>query len=161
MPKSKINANTISLLDNKSGKILNSWGDSIFIMPHGLTVDNNNNVWVTDVGLHQVFKFDHNGKLLMQLGESKVPGGDSVHFNRPTDIAVAEDGSFYVSDGYRNSRIIKFSSNGRYLLQWGKKGDRDGEFDIPHAIDLDRRGNVYVADRENNRIQVFDPPENF
>ena len=127
MPKSKINANTISLLDNKSGKILNSWGDSIFIMPHGLTVDNNNNVWVTDVGLHQIFKFSHNGNLLMTLGTPKIAGNDSAHFNRPTDVAVASNGSFYVSDGYGNSRIIKFSPEGKYLFEWGKKGDAEGE----------------------------------
>jgi peptidylamidoglycolate lyase len=155
-PDSLISANTILMLDRQTGKILNSWGGNVFIMPHGLTVDKDNNVWVTDVGLHQVFKFSHEGKLLMRLGEAKIPGNDSLHFNRPTDIAVAADGSFYVSDGYRNSRIVKFSRSGRYLFEWGKKGSKPGEFNIPHAIDLDAKGNVYVADRQNNRIQEFD-----
>jgi DNA-binding beta-propeller fold protein YncE len=144
------------MLDRNTGRIINSWGANIFIMPHGLTVDKQNNVWVTDVGLHQIFKFSHEGKLLMKLGEQKIPGNDSLHFNRPTDVAVTMDGSFYVSDGYRNSRIIKFSKEGKYLFEWGKKGDKPGEFNIPHAIDLDARGNVYVADRENRRIQEFD-----
>ncbi len=161
MPDSYIPEKTILLLDNNSGKITNSWGDSSFVMPHGLTVDHNNNVWVTDVGLHQVFKFSHNGKLLMTLGIAKTPGKDSIHFNRPTDVAVADDGSFYVSDGYGNSRIVKFSATGTYLFEWGKKGNKKGEFNIPHGIDLDEHGNVFVADRENNRIQVFDPTGKF
>jgi peptidylamidoglycolate lyase len=106
--------------------------------------------------LNQVFEFDHEGRLLMTLGQAKVPGNDSLHFNRPTDVAIGEDGSFYVSDGYGNSRIVKFSSSGKYLFSWGSKGRGEGEFNLPHAIDLDSAGNVFVADRENNRIQVFD-----
>jgi peptidylamidoglycolate lyase len=155
-PDSSISSNTILVLDRQTGKILDSWGANLFIMPHGLTVDKDNNVWVTDVGLHQIFKFNHDGKLLMKLGETKIPGNDSLHFNRPTDVAVASDGSFYVTDGYRNSRVIKFSASGKYLFEWGKKGNKPGEFNIPHAIDLDAKGNVYVADRQNNRIQEFD-----
>jgi DNA-binding beta-propeller fold protein YncE len=149
------------MLDRQTGKILSSWGGNVFVMPHGLTVDKDNNVWVTDVGLHQVFKFSHEGKLLMRLGEAKIPGNDSLHFNRPTDVAVAADGSFYVSDGYRNSRVVKFSRSGKYLFEWGKKGSKPGEFNIPHAIDLDAKGNVYVADRQNNRIQEFDAKGKF
>jgi len=108
------------------------------------------------LGLHQVFKFSHEGKLLMKLGEAKIAGNDKTHFNRPTDVAVAADGSFYVSDGYNNSRIIKFSSTGQYLFEWGKRGNAPGEFNIPHNLDLDDKGNVYVADRENSRVQAFD-----
>lgn len=156
MPDKPIQSKTILIIDKDNGKLLNSWGDNLFIMPHGLTVDNKNNVWVTDVGLNQVFKFSHEGKLLMKLGEANVSGNDSSHFNKPTDIAVAKDGCFYVSDGYGNNRIIKFSAEGKYLFEWGKKGDKESEFNIPHAICLDGSGNVYVADRENNRIQVFD-----
>lgn len=155
-PDSAISLPTILELDNGSGKILNSWGANYFIMPHGLTVDRNNNVWVTDVGLHQVLKFSHDGRLLMKLGVPKVQGNDSLHFNLPTDVAVDNDGSFYVSDGYGNSRVVKFSATGKYLFQWGKHGNKPGEFNIPHAISLDNNGNVFVADRENNRIQVFD-----
>ncbi len=160
-PDSLISANTILMLDRETGKILTSWGANLFIMPHGLTVDRDNNIWVTDVGLHQIFKFSHEGKLLMKLGEAKVAGNDSLHFNRPTDVAVAADGSFYVSDGYRNSRVVKFSKSGKYLFEWGKKGNKPGEFIIPHAIDLDAKGNVYVADRQNNRIQEFDAKGKF
>ena len=156
LPGSPIKNKTILLIDSRNGKLLSSWGDNQFIMPHGLTVDGENNIWVTDVGLHQVFKFSHEGKLLLKLGEAGVAAADSLHFNQPTDVAVAEDGSFYVSDGYGNSRIVKFSAAGTYLFAWGKKGDGEGEFNVPHGIALDNRDNVYVADRENNRVQVFD-----
>jgi len=160
-PDSLISENTILELEGKTGKILNSWGANYFIMPHGLSVDKDNNIWVTDVGLHQIFKFNHDGQLLMQLGIAKVSGNDSLHFNLPTDVAIADDGSFYVSDGYGNSRIVKFSPTGKYLFEWGTYGNKQGEFDIPHGITLDDNGNVYVADRENNRIQVFDSKGEF
>ena len=160
-PDSLISLNTISIFDGKTGKMIGSWGANYFIMPHGLTVDRNNNVWVTDVALQQIFKFSYEGQLLMKIGEAKVAGNDSLHFNRPTDVAVVADGSFYVSDGYLNSRVAKFSSKGKYLFEWGKKGNGPGEFNIPHGISLDAQGNVYVADRENNRVQIFDPNGKF
>ena len=154
-PDSLISINTIYLFDKETGKVMDSWGANLFIMPHGLTVDKENNIWITDVGLQQVFKFTHDGQLLMKLGEPKIAGKDSLHFDLPTDVAVTNDGSFYVSDGYGNSRVIKFSKEGKYLFEWGKKGIGPGEFNIPHGIDLDLAGNIYVADRENNRIQKF------
>src|ERR1044071_2356874 len=161
LPDSLISSNTIFLLDKETGKVLNSWGANLFIMPHGLTVDQDNNVWVTDVGLNQIFKFNHNGGLVLKLGVAKIAGNDSAHFSLPTDIAIAHDGSFYVSDGYGNSRIVKFSKEGKYLFEWGKKGTGHGEFNIPHSISLNSRGRVFVADRENNRIQEFDMNGNF
>jgi peptidylamidoglycolate lyase len=156
VPSTFISGKTILEIDSKTGQLLNSWGDHFFVMPHGLTVDAADNIWVTDVELQQVFKFSHEGKLLMTLGEAGVSGNDSMHFNRPTGVAVAADGSFYVSDGYGNSRVVKFSPSGKYLFEWGRKGIDEEAFDIPHAIDLDDKGNVYVADRENHRIQIFD-----
>ncbi len=161
MPSSFISQNTILEIDNKTGKPINSWGAHLFIMPHGLTVDRENNIWVTDVGLHQVFKFSHSGQLLMTLGEAGVAGNDATHFNMPTGTAISNDGAVYVSDGYGNSRIVKFSAGGTYLFEWGKKGSGKTEFDIPHAICLDDSGHVYVADRENQRIQVFDSSGHF
>ena len=125
-------------------------------MPHGLTIDSRDNVWVTDVALHQVQKFSPEGKLLLTIGERGVPGADATHFNRPTDVAVLADGSFYVSDGYRNARIAKFAADGRFLMQWGRPGKDAGAFDIPHGIAVDAAGRIYVADRENDRVQVFD-----
>lgn len=156
VPSSFISGKTILEIDSKTGQLLNSWGDHFFVMPHGLTIDAADNIWVTDVELQQVFKFNHEGKLLMTLGEAGVSGNDSIHFNRPTGVVVAADGSFYVSDGYGNSRVVKFSPTGKYLFEWGRKGIDEGAFDIPHAIDLDDKGNIYIADRENHRIQVFD-----
>lgn len=157
----RIKQNAILKLDVNSGELIDSWGRDIFLWPHGLTVDRDGNVWVTDVGLHQIFKFGSTGELLMTLGIPGEPGNDTLHFNRPTDVAVAEDGTFYVSDGYGNSRIIRFYATGKYLLQWGKKGSGEGQFDLPHSITLDHKGNVIVADRENNRLQKFDPEGNF
>ena len=161
MPKEKIIEDTFIEIDKVTGKIIKSWGSNLFIMPHGLEIDKEDNIWITDVGLHQVIKYDSNGNELMVLGKEYTPGKDSLHFNLPTDVAVSENGSFYVSDGYGNSRIIKFSSEGEYLFEWGVFGENKNEFNIPHGLDLDKNGNVYVADRENNKIQKFDSLGNF
>jgi DNA-binding beta-propeller fold protein YncE len=160
-PDDYITEETILIIDKDQGKILNTWGANRFIMPHGLTVDNQDNIWLTDVARNQVFKFSISGNLLMVIGEEGVAGKDSSHFDLPTDVAIDNDGSIYVSDGYGNSRIVKFSPKGEYLLEWGKKGIEHGQFHIPHSIDIDQNGNVYVADRENSRIQVFDTSGNF
>jgi peptidylamidoglycolate lyase len=151
-----IAAPTVLVVDGVSGKLLVAWGENRFVMPHGLTIDHKGNVWLTDVGLHQVFKFDAEGKLLLTLGEAGIPGMDETHFNRPTDVAVAADGTLYVSDGYVNSRVVKFAADGRYLTSWGSYGDASGEFDVPHSIALDGKGRLYVADRGNARVQIFD-----
>ncbi len=145
----------ILCFDGASGKLLASWGDGMFGTPHGLKVDQQNNVWVTDVGHHQVFKFSHDGELLMTLGARDVPGLDGKHFNKPTDVAIAPNGDFYVTDGYGNSRVAKFSSTGHLLFDWGSKGKGPGQFDTPHGIALDEQGHVYVCDRGNARVQVF------
>jgi peptidylamidoglycolate lyase len=155
MPQERIQQKTVLFLDKDNGQLRHSWGNNLFIMPHGLTVDHDNNIWITDVGLHQVFKFSSEGKLLLSWGEAGVAGSDSTHFNMPTGVAVADDGTFYVSDGYGNSRIMRFAADGKYLSEWGKKGNKAGEFNIPHGLALDHHGFVYVADRENSRIQVF------
>ena len=152
---------TVFILDAETGELVDSWGSNMFVMPHGLTIDQDDNLWLTDVGLHQVFKFDREGNLLMALGERGVAGDDTSHFNMPTDVAVASDGSFYVSDGYGNSRIMKFSPDGTYLTSWGSKGTAPGQFDIPHSIALDSQGHVYVADRGNARLQIFDEDGKF
>jgi DNA-binding beta-propeller fold protein YncE len=145
----------------RDGTFVRSWGDEYIKSAHGLRIDHENNVWLTDTGYHQVFKFDPQGKLLLTLGKKGEPGSGPDHFDRPTDVAVTPAGDFYVSDGYGNSRVLKFSKDGKLLRQWGKKGTGPGEFNLPHAICLDAQGKVYVADRENNRIQVFDPDGKF
>lgn len=152
---------TIEVFEGASGRHLRSWGANLFVMPHGLTIDQQGNVWVTDVLLHQVFKFSPSGELLLALGHARVPGADRSHFNLPTDVAVLPDGSFYVSDGYGNARVVKFSATGEYQFEWGRRGAGPGEFDLPHAIDVDAGGRVYVADRSNARVQVFDHAGNF
>src|SRR5262249_3418050 len=105
---------------------------------------------------HLVRKFDSAGKLLLTLGKKDEPGDSPDKFNKPTDVAVAPSGDFYVSDGYGNSRVVKFSKEGKYVKEWGKKGTGGGEFNLPPVVCLDAKGRVYVGDRENNRVQVFD-----
>ena len=156
-----IQSPTVLILDAETGNLIDNWGAGMFIMPHGLTIDSDNNVWLTDVGLHQVFKFDRAGNLLMTLGEYGIAGEDATHFNMPTDVAIASDGSFYVSDGYSNSRVVKFSPEGEFLASWGTRGTAPGQFDVPHSIAIDSEGNIYVADRANARLQIFDETGQF
>jgi len=130
-------------------------------MPHGLTVDSEGNYWLTDVGRHQVFKLDSNFKPLLVLGEKMVPGNDDKHFCKPTDVAVAKSGEIFVADGYCNSRIVKFSAEGKYLGSFGNMNSNqnkpaNGEFFVPHSLALVEDLNLLcVADRENQRIQCF------
>jgi peptidylamidoglycolate lyase len=147
---------TVVVLDGRTGRQIAQWGANAFAMPHGLSIDRHDHVWLTDVALNQVFEFSHDGRLLRTLGVRGVAGDDSAHFNRPTKVAFASDGSIYVSDGYRNSRVVKFSREGKFELQWGTKGSGAGQFDLPHGIAVDARGRVYVADRNNARVEIFD-----
>lgn len=140
-----------------NGSFIRSWGANTFLVPHGITVDHDNNVFLTDVGLQQVFKFSHDGKLLFSIGEPRVGKWDATHFNQPTDIAIRGDGSFYVSDGYVNSRVALFDRNGKWMREWGKKGAGHGEFSNPHGLSfVTGNSDVMVADRENSRLQLFD-----
>jgi peptidylamidoglycolate lyase len=152
---------TVWVFDAATGRRLESWGAGRFIMPHGITIDRDDNVWLTDVGSHQVFKFSPDGRLLLALGEAGVPGNDERRFNLPTDVVVADDGTFFVSDGYGNARVLKFAADGRLLQTWGTPGTGPGEFDLPHGIAIDAAGRVLVADRSNARIQVFDQSGRF
>lgn len=147
---------TILALDPATGALLASFGAGRFRIPHGLTLDGDDNIWVTDVGLHQVFKFSRRAALLLTLGEAGRAGDDRSHFDGPTDVAVAADGAIYVADGYGNARVVKFSPEGAYLMAWGGRGAAPGQFNVPHGIAIDARGQLYVADRGNARIQVFD-----
>ena len=146
---------------DKTGKFLRGWGDDLVKTAHGLRIDAAGFVWTTDIGSHLVMKFDDQGKLLLTLGQRNKPGATPDTFNKPADVAVAANGDFYVADGYGNSRVVKFSKEGKYLKEWGKKGKGEGEFNLPHAICLDGKGRVYVGDRENNRVQVFDADGKF
>jgi peptidylamidoglycolate lyase len=144
-------------VDADTGNLISSWGANMFLVPHGITVDASNNVFLTDVGLQQVFKFTHDGKPLIILGEPRVGAWDATHFNEPTDIQIRPDGTFYVSDGYVNSRVAIFDKNGKWVQEWGKKGEGPGEFRNPHGLTfVNHSTDVLVADRENSRLQLFD-----
>ncbi|XP_032531110.1 peptidyl-glycine alpha-amidating monooxygenase isoform X10 [Chiroxiphia lanceolata] len=157
-----IEQNTILVLNPSNAKLLHSTGKSLFYLPHGLSIDKNGNYWVTDVALHQVFKLGTEGKEpLLTLGVALQPGSDKNHFCQPTDVVVDPiTGSIYVSDGYCNSRIIQFSPDGLYVMQWGEESflgrSRPGQFHIPHSLALiPDFSQLCVADRENGRIQCF------
>lgn len=156
LPKTRITGHTIAILDSRSGRLLSEFGSNLFVMPHGLSVDNDGFLWVTDAGSHQVFKLNpKSGQVLLTLGTADEPGNDRTHFARPTDIGFAKDGTVFVSDGYINTRVVKFSAKGEYLGEWGTPGTGAGEFNLPHGISV--QGNrVYVCDRSNLRVQVFD-----
>jgi DNA-binding beta-propeller fold protein YncE len=149
------------LVFDRDGAFLRGWGHASIKTPHGLRIDPAGNVWLTDIGNHLVLKFDPDGKLLLSLGRKGEAGADADHFDRPTDVAVTPTGEFYVTDGYGNARVFKFAPDGKLLTRWGKKGTGAGEFNLPHAVCLDAKGRVYVGDRENNRVQVFDADGKF
>src|SRR5438067_8880980 len=140
---------------DSSGKFIRSIADDLFVTAHMVRVDAEDNIWTTDIGSHMVLKLDPQGRVLLALGRMRIPGDDVLHFNQPTDVALDRDGNIYVTDGYGNSRVLKFDKYGRPLLGWGMKGTGPGQFDTPHTIVID--GDlVYVGDRENARIQIFD-----
>ena len=140
---------------DRSGRFMRSWGDDLIHSAHSLRIDRDDNVWVTDIGHHLVMQFDPQGKLLLALGTSDKPGTGNDQFDKPTDIAFGNDGQVYVSDGYGNSRVMEFDGRGKFVRTWGRPGMGPGEFKIPHAVRVDPRGRVLVADRENKRSQVF------
>jgi DNA-binding beta-propeller fold protein YncE len=152
-----------------SGKLLTSFGAGMFNFPHGLYVDRDNNVWVTDGKAangtgHTAIKFSPDGKVLMTLGTPGVAGTDEHHFNAPSDVVVAPNGDIFIADGHgdnTNARIVKFSKDGKYITAWGHKGSAPGEFDTPHGLAMDSAGRLYVADRMNSRIQIFEQDGKF
>ena len=156
------------------GKLLSSWGAGLFVFPHGATLDTKGNLWVTDAGGasgkgHQVLKFNPQGKVVLALGKAGVSGAGTDTFNQPTDVAISPSGEIFVADGHRNSgtgapgnnRIVRFSKEGKFLGAFGRTGSGPGELREPHSIAFDSRGRLFVADRINNRIQVFDQTGKF
>lgn len=161
------------------GNVTRSFGRAMFIWPHGLHVDREGNVWVTDAagaaavqmaakaGVkagHQVVKFSPDGKVLMTLGEAGVAGSDERHFRSPSAVVVGANGDIFVADGHEangNNRIVKYSRDGRFISSWGKTGYGPGEFRTLHGLAIDRRGRLFVADRSNNRLQIFDQDGKF
>ncbi len=146
-----------------SGKLLGSWGSGMMEFPHGFTVDSKGNVWATDQRSHQVFEWSSDGELLMTLGRKDV-AGDPPLLSEPTDVAIAPNGDIFVTEGHSFSRgvnrVSKYSPDGTFLMSWGHTGSGPGEFNVPHTIALDSQGRVFVGDRANNRIQIFDQSGN-
>ena len=128
---------------------------------HSIRVDPEHNIWVIDAPGQVIYKMDPKGKTLMQLGQKGVAGAGHNTFNLPTDVGFAPNGEFYVTDGYAGSRVVKFSHDGKYLLEWGTRGKGPGQFELPHNVVVDSRGQVYVTDRETRRIEVFDSNGHF
>lgn len=169
-----------------TGEVLKNFGAGVFVTPHGIHVDVDGNVWVTDFAVndartkgHQVHKFSPDGELLMSLGMAGMAGNDGMHFNQPNDVITGPDGSIYVSDGHNGQgmismqdmeegrargdtgRIMKFAPDGTFIKQWGQIGVRHGEFRTPHAMEFDSQGRLWVADRGNHRIEIFDQDGNY
>ena len=144
-----------------SGRLVDSWGEGMFIWPHGFFLDDDGNVWVTDArGAngkgHQVMKFTSDGRHLMTLGTAGVAGSGRDTFDGPADVAVAPNGDIFVVDGHGNNRVVKFSKDGEFIMEWGGAGTGPGQFNEPHCLAFDSRGRLFVGDRVNERIQVFD-----
>ncbi len=146
------------------GKFLRSWGQGMFKTTHFLRVDRFGSVWVTDRGNMQAFKFNSDGKLLMTLGKKGVTGDNTSpdSFNGMADLSVSRNGDIFIADGEGpNTRVARFSKDGRFIKWWGGKGTEPGQFNVPHSIAIDSKGRLYVADRSNNRIQIFDQSGKF
>ncbi|MBM4448612.1 MAG: hypothetical protein FJ015_05180 [Chloroflexi bacterium] len=162
------------MIFGRDGKMQSTWGEGIFKRAHGSCVDKEGNIYCTDDFNHTVRKFTADGKLLMTLGTADKPSDTGYvnmfdffaslvtitrgggPFNRPTGVAVGPSGNIYISDGYGNAQVHKFSHDGKYLLSWGGPGTGPGQFRLPHNIRVDRQERVWVPDRENSRIQIFD-----
>jgi DNA-binding beta-propeller fold protein YncE len=150
------------LVLNRNGEVIEDWSqwNGLFGMPHTVKMnpfDPEKHVWIVNRDNHQIHEFTHDGKqLVLTLGEKGVPGDDASHFNLPADISFLPDGSFVVADGYGNSRVVKFDAHGKYLLAFGSNGSGPGQFKVPHSIAIDSQRRLYVADRDNQRVQVFD-----
>ena len=148
------------------GNVVETFGNGMFVRPHGFHVSHDGYLWATDQSGrdgkgHQVFKFSRDGELLMTLGQAGVGAEGPDTFNGPTDVVVADNGNIFVTDGHVNSRVVKLAPDGAFIKAWGKKGTGPGEFDVPHSIAIDSQGRLFVGDRSNARIQIFDQEGNF
>jgi len=158
---------------DKEGRFLNAWGEGVFTSAHGIFIDRSDNVWCCDNADHTVRKFAADGTLLMTIGEAHKPaetgfvfGTRPVQhsggpFNMVTNLATAANGELFIADGYGNARVHRFAADGTLLASWGEPGSGPGQFNLPHAIAVDRAGKVYVADRENSRVQIFSSDGDF
>lgn len=143
-----------------SGRLLDSWGEGMFNWPHGFFIDADGYIWTSDArGVgdkgHQVMKFTQDGTLLMTLGTAGVAGDGEDTFDGPADVAVAPNGDIFVVDGHGNNRVVKFNKDGEFVMSWGEAGTGPGQFNEPHSVAFDSQGRLFVGDRVNERIQVF------
>ena len=138
------------------GTFVRAWNSGDFSGAHYIRIDSEGNVWTANITDHVIRKHSPEGRLLLTLGQQGVAGTDKGHFDKPTDMAVLPSGEIFVTDGYGNRRVVHFDANGRYVNEWGQEGNQPGQFALPHSIVADSKGRLFVADRENARIQVFD-----
>lgn len=155
------------MLFNPQGEFQSAWGQEVLKDPHGIVISPKDEICIVDRNMHRVMKFDIEGNLLWTLGNKDQPSDTGYGpqnrkveqagppFNRPTDVAVAPSGEIYVTDGYGNCCIHRFSTQGELIQSWGQPGSGKGEFNLPHSVWVDKEGRVLVADRENHRIQIF------
>ena len=164
--------------DRNTGEVLANFGAGLFVTPHGIHVDSDGNVWVSDYAGnqegtkgHQVFKFSPTGEVLLTLGTAGQPGSGPDQLNQPNDVITAPDGSIFVADGHSGqnddppegatARIIKYEPDGTHIMEWGEIGPRHGDFRTPHSLAFDSHGRLFVADRGNHRIEIFDQDGNY
>ena len=144
------------LVVDQNGRIIRSWGKGMFQIPHSIRIDPSGNIWTVDASSSMIFKFTPSGEKLMEISVGGQPAG-KTGFAGTTDIAFAPNGHLYISDGYGNARILEYTGGGKRLREWGSAGTGPGQFRQPHGIAVDDSGIVYVADRQNGRLQRFDP----
>jgi hypothetical protein len=141
---------------NREGRVLRSWGKGLYKIAHSIRIDPAGNVWTTDAESSTILKFTRDGKKLLQIEVGEQPPVRRSHFVGTTDIAFGPNGRLFIADGYGNARILEYSADGKRVHQWGTAGAAPGQFRLPHGITIDRDNIIYVADRENGRVQKFD-----
>lgn len=147
---------------DREGNFLDSWGENVLEDAHGIFIDDQDNVWCVEWLTHCIHKFNKNGELVLTIGTPGEQGEmDGDPFRKPTDLAVASTGDLFISDGYENARVHKYSARGQHLFSWGEWGSGPGQFELAHCVRVDRQDRVWVCDRTNNRIQIFDTEGEF
>ena len=141
---------------DRAGRVLRLWGKGRYVMPHAIRVDPRGNVWTTDAASSHVTKYSNSGQVLLDIEVGGQPTPCRNNFCSTTDIAFAANGHLFISDGYANARILEYTEDGKKVREWGAPGTGPGQFVLPHSIQIDPAGLVYVADRENGRVQRFD-----
>jgi DNA-binding beta-propeller fold protein YncE len=148
-------ADPIVVVNREGGKVIRSWGAGLYVMPHAIRIDRQGYVWTTDAASSKVIKFTADGVKLMEIAVGGQPSPCRNNFCGTTDIAFAANGHLFIADGYANARILEYTADGQKIREWGTPGTGPGQFRLPHSIQIDEDGTIYVADRENGRVQRF------